>query len=101
MGNLPGGDPYEGLGFTSGILGFIYVIIALIYFFPISYLFKFAKKMKNALKSSDNTELTSAFSNLKSHYKFIGIFTIIILSLYVLIFIIGIAGGLAAAAGSI
>lgn len=96
MSSLPGGDPYNELGFSGGFLGIIYVIFALIYFFPILYLFMFAKKMKDALRTNDNIELTAAFSNLKSHYKFIGIFTIVILSLYVLIFIIGLIAGASA-----
>ncbi|MCB0424028.1 MAG: hypothetical protein KDD13_05280 [Mangrovimonas sp.] len=84
------------MGYSAG-MGMIYVVLALIYFFPILYLFKFAKKMKAALNSKNNGELTSAFSNLKSHYKFIGIFTVVILSIYLLIFIVAIIGGAAAA----
>ncbi len=70
-----------------GFLGLIYVGMALLYFFPIWYLYKFATKMKMALKTDDEAELTEAFSNLKSHYKFVGIFTIIILALYLLMFL--------------
>ncbi len=70
-----------------GLFGVFYVILALIYFFPIWYLFKFATKMKNALLTDDESELTEAFSNLKSHYKFVGILTIIMLSLYALMFL--------------
>ena len=97
MSSMPGGDPYSELGFNGGVLGFVYVILALVYFFPILYLFRFAKKMKDSLRTNDNSELTAAFSNLKSHYKFVGIFTIVILSLYLLIFIIAIFAGVSAA----
>ena len=97
LSSMPGGDPYSELGFSGGFVGIFYVIIALIYFFPILYLFRFAKKMKDALRGNDNVELTAAFSNLKSHYKFVGIFTIVILSLYVLIFIIAMLVGASSA----
>ncbi len=79
------------LGYTAGV-GFFYVVIALIYFFPILYLYKFSRKMKSALHSKNNDDFESAFANLKSHYKFVGILAIIIISLYVLLFLIGIVG---------
>ncbi|NVJ87817.1 MAG: hypothetical protein HWD82_00030 [Flavobacteriaceae bacterium] len=69
-----------------------YLVIAAIYFFPILYLFKFSKKMKIALASKNDDSLSGAFEMLKSHYKFLGVFTIIVLSLYALLFIIGMLG---------
>lgn len=65
----------------------VYLVFALIYFFPVLYLFKFSTKMKLALQNKDNDILEKAFENLKSHYKFIGVFTIITISLYVLVII--------------
>lgn len=88
-----GGDFAYGLGYSMGV-GLFYVCIALIYFFPILYLFKFSKKMKNALKLNNNEDFKLAVANLKSHYKFMGIFAIVIISVYVLIFL----GGFFAAA---
>lgn len=70
----------------------VYVIVALIYFFPILFLFKFSKRLKSALKSKEDEELASALEILKSHYKFIGVFTIIVLSLYALAIIAGLLG---------
>ncbi|MGA1227123.1 MAG: DUF5362 family protein, partial [Tamlana sp.] len=86
MGN---NNPYEGLGFSMGYFGLIYVALALLYFFPVYYLFNFSRKMKSALNNTNNDDLKSAFANLKSHYKYMGIFAIIIISIYVLAFIIG------------
>ncbi|MCL8007504.1 DUF5362 family protein [Gelidibacter japonicus] len=90
---MPGGNPYAGLGVDMSYFGMIYVVIALFYFFPVLYLFNFSRKMKSALSSNNNDELTAAFSNLKSHYKFIGIFTIVIISIYVLIFVFAMLAG--------
>lgn len=73
----------------------IYLIMAAIYLFPVYYLMQFANKMKAALASSDDTILTESLGMLKSHYKFIGVFTIIILSLYALIFIVAMLGVIA------
>ena len=65
-------------------MGLIYVLIGLLYFFPVFYLFKFSSKVRTALATKNTQELDAAFENLKSHYKFIGILMIITLSIYVL-----------------
>lgn len=69
----------------SGILfSLIYLVFAALYFIPINYLYKFSSNMKSALRSNNQAELTKAFEYLKSHYKFIGILTIIVFGLYIL-----------------
>jgi len=65
-------------------MGLMYVLIGLLYFFPVYYLFKFSSKVRTALMTKNTQELETAFENLKSHYKFIGILMIITLSIYVL-----------------
>lgn len=70
----------------------VYLVLALIYFFPVYYLYQFSSKMKKALQSKNDEDLANALEKLKSHYKFIGVFTIIILSIYLLLFIIGMLG---------
>lgn len=77
-------NPYAGTGFSMAYFGLIYIIMGAIYIIPIIYLFNFSRKMKAALKTKSNVDLKSAFSNMKSHYKFIGIFTLIVISLYAL-----------------
>lgn len=70
----------------------LYLIIALIYFFPIYYLNKFASNAKQAFRTDDTESLTKSFEYLKSHYKFMGIFTIVFISFYVLIFVFAMIG---------
>ena len=84
-------------GLSSGIITIVYLAMAALYFFPVMYLYKYSVRMKEALQSSNSDTLTEAFSNLKSHYKFIGVLTIVIISLYVLMFVITI--GAAAVSG--
>ncbi len=88
-GALRNNNPYEAMGFSMGYFGLIYVVMALIYFFPVLYLFNFSRKMKSALSNANKADFKSAFTNLKSHYKFMGVFTIVIISIYVLAFIFG------------
>jgi hypothetical protein len=74
-------------GAMKGLLAVLYVIIAVVYFFPIYYLYKYAKGMKQAFESSNSDVLSDALVNLKSHHKFLGIMTIVLISLYILTFI--------------
>lgn len=87
-----------GAGVFAGSLGafmsFIYLAIAAIYFFPVYYLFRFGSNAKRAFRENDSEALTSSLGYLKSHYKFIGIFMVSILSLYALIFVLAMLGGL-------
>jgi len=50
-------------------------------------LYNYAKGIKNALSSGNENILEKALVNLKSHHKFLGIMTIVMISLYVLFFI--------------
>lgn len=75
-----GAMPYPGIMMTI-----IYIVMGLVYFFPVYYLFKFASKVRPALISKNAQDLEAALENLKSHYKYIGILMIITLSIYLLI----------------
>lgn len=86
-----GGDVYGTA--MGGMLGVLYLFFAGIYVYPTWTLYKYSTCIKRALANKDQQEFNDAFRYLKSSFKFIGIFMIIILSLYVLI---AIFGGLAA-----
>ncbi len=88
-------NPYQNMGFSPAYIGLIYIVMAAIYFFPVLYLFNFSRKMRTALRTKNNDDLTAAFSNLKSHYKFLGIFTIVVISIYVLILLFAMIGAAA------
>ncbi|HEX2921279.1 MAG TPA: hypothetical protein VHO50_08960 [Bacteroidales bacterium] len=69
-------------GFPMGILAFVYIAIAVLFYFPVTYLYRFSVQMKPGLSSGDQPTVTSAFKNLKSMFRFMGIFAIVVLSLY-------------------
>jgi uncharacterized membrane protein (DUF485 family) len=73
-----------GVGYSSYALTGVYIIIALLYFFPCLYLFNFSSKMQMALRNNDQINLNAALGNLKSCFKFVGILTIVVLSFYLL-----------------
>lgn len=75
-----------------GALTGMYLLIAIIYFFPVLYLFKFSTSIRKALYENNEHQLTTAFGNLKRHYKFLGILTIILISVYTLAILFAILG---------
>lgn len=92
-------DELEALGGMSSAMGagmaFFYVIIAVIYFIPCLFLFRFANKMKVALLSNDQAALNTSFQNLKSMFRFFGIVTIIMLALWAIVLLIALVGAAA------
>lgn len=82
-----GNDIYDKGGVTAGMgaaMIFVYIIVAVVYFFPCLFLFRFSAKMKKALNSNSQDDLDLSFQNLKSMFKYVGIITIICLALYAL-----------------
>lgn len=92
------GSTVPGMGGMGGsfgvVIGVVYFALAAIYFFPVYYLNKFAANAKKAFRENDSEALTNSFEYLKSHYKFIGIFTLSIMILYGLILVFAVIGGL-------
>jgi len=74
--------------FPMAALGLVYIVLAAIYYFPVSYLYRFSVQMKEGLATDNNQSVTTGFENLKSLFKFMGIFTIVILSIYALLLVI-------------
>jgi hypothetical protein len=85
---------HQPMPFPTGMFTTFYIIMAIIYFFPVYYLFKFSEDLKAALEMGQEEQLTSAFRWLKSHYKYMGILFIIFVALGVLGFFASILAGI-------
>lgn len=85
-------------GFPIGVFGLVYILMAVLYYFPVTYLYRFSSNIRKGLNTGDPESVSSGFKNLKSLYKFMGIFTIVILSIYVLAIVIAIPVAIFAAA---
>lgn len=81
-------DEYRGsTALTSGmgaVMAVMYIGMAILFFFPYLFLFKFANQMKSALNTNDQQTLNSSFQNLKVMFRYVGILTIVLLSFYAL-----------------
>jgi len=82
-------NPYYNMRF----LGFIYIIIAVLYFYPANYLYNFATNTRRALSSDSQTSLNDGLSNLASNFKFVGVMAAVVLSFYALMFLISLFAG--------
>jgi hypothetical protein len=91
---------FNPLGAMKGFISVLYLIMAVLYFFPVFYLYKYANDTKNAIQNNDSELLSNGLGFLKSHHKFLGIMMIVILSLYVLMFIGMIGMGIFAASSA-
>ncbi len=84
--------PYNTMpsSFSSGMkigMTVVYLILALMMFFPCFYLYKFSVKMQSAVRSVNQDNFDESLMSLKSMFKFYGVFAIIILSVYALVII--------------
>lgn len=77
---------------TAIFITAIYLAFAVLLFFPCFYLNKFSVKMQAALNSVSQENFDESFKNLKSLFKFYGIFAIILLSFYALAFLVAMLG---------
>jgi hypothetical protein len=81
----------------GGFMSFLYILIAVFYFFFSFYLYQFGYRIKRGLMYNDVKEVTNATGKLKSFFKMWGITTIVILCFYVLVILIFIVIGVGAA----
>ncbi len=82
--------------FPLSFLGIIYFVIGALYVFPILSLWKFAQKTETGIRRKDSGDLELGLMNLRGFFRFIGIFSLAMIGLYILIIIgIGVFGAMA------
>ncbi|TSJ47670.1 hypothetical protein [Fluviicola chungangensis] len=74
-------------------MAFLYIGLTVAMIFPALYMIRFAGSITKGLNSNKQSEFEFGVQNLKSFYKFSGIFTIVFLSLYIILIFIGIGSG--------
>lgn len=87
---MPDEIPYPGIG---GFVGVLYILLGLLYYFPARYLYAFSVSTRVAIDHNDQKSMVKAFSRLKSFFKFWGVFMVIFLVFYALIFAFALIAG--------
>ena len=83
---------YMGDSPLGGAMGLLYILFAALYIYPLIKGFQFANGTKAACLTNNEAELARGFAGLQGYLQFIGILCIIVLIIYALLLI----GGLAA-----
>ncbi|MDH7462342.1 DUF5362 family protein [Chitinophagaceae bacterium 26-R-25] len=83
--------PFAGMGFFWLIYFLVFAVLTII---PNLYRYRFAAQVLQALDTNDQVTLTSSLGNLKSFYRFYGIMMIVLISIYVLIFLVAMVAGM-------
>ena len=78
----------KGLGIYESLLFIPILLIALVYFFPVLFLFRFSKHSSHAILQLDKLELSKAIKYLKYYFVYTGVLIIIVFSLYVVVLIV-------------
>ena len=78
----------KGLGIPESLMFVPVLFIAVVYFFPVLFLFRFSKHASHAVHKLDKLELHKAIKNLKFYFVYIGVLIILVFSLYVAILIV-------------
>ena len=91
--------PNAGMGGFSVLLGFIYVLLAGLYVGPAYFLHQFASSIGNLMDGGGDVALEAVLASQKSFWRFVGIMTLVLISLYALFFVIAISFGVLSSAG--
>ncbi|WP_347157498.1 hypothetical protein [Pontibacter chitinilyticus] len=95
MGSALASVLHNGMsGFMGTFFTVFYLLMALLYFFPVLYLYRFSANMLEGLRLQNQELVDASFKNLKSLFKFLGLLTAIVLGIYavLLLFGLGVAG---------
>jgi hypothetical protein len=64
------------------------LVIAVVYFFPILFLFRFSKHSSHAIQNLDILEFNKAIKNLKYWFAYLGVLVIAVFSFYIVVLIV-------------
>jgi hypothetical protein len=76
--------------FPTLLFGLIYLIFAAVYFFPLLFLYRFAAAAKRGIRATSGIEIENAFRYLRDHFSYMGVLTIVMLSMYLVIIVIAV-----------
>ncbi len=76
------------LGIPESMFIIVFIVVAAIYFFPVFYLFRFSRYMRDAIQMRNREKLDKAFKNLRIYFTYTGVLVIIVLSIYLIAIVV-------------
>lgn len=90
VGGLASSSSSSNPFFAGGVgvgFGFFYLLFAFLYIYPGMKLWKYANRIGDLVLSGNVTDLESALNEQRSFWKFLGVITLVMISLYALILV--------------
>ena len=87
---------FSQMGPAGGFIGFVYIAMAVLYVFPALFLFRYADGIRDLARLRTPRALEGALDQQRRFWRFVGIFTIVVLGLYVVGLLIAMIVGIAA-----
>jgi len=81
-------DEFSSGNLTSFLFIVYYLGVGVLYFVPMLYLYKSSDEIKKGIYSEDIFKITSGFKNFKFLFTYMGIFTIVVIIFYVLLWVL-------------
>ncbi len=82
MGTVFSSIAGDAMPIPTYLFSVIYLLFALLYFFPIRSLYRFSVQAKKGLAERNSLDMESALGNLRAHYTFLGYLMVIVLIIY-------------------
>ncbi len=79
-------------GVPGYAIGIIYVLLPLLYVYPVKKMFDYVRNTRNALNCDLQDSLDESFRNMHSILRYWGILTIVMLVLYAVLIVVAICG---------
>jgi hypothetical protein len=87
------GSVFAALGAIGPYMGIFYIAFGAIMIYPNWKLLKFGSSMSPGLRKSDQLMVNDALKNLKSYFKILGIFMLVMVGIYVLAIVVVMSAG--------
>jgi len=81
-----GGNPQVAT-FTGYFMAFVFTVVIALYIYPVYALYKYSTMVKQGILGNDQYVFNEAFRHLKGAFRYMGILTLIGISIYALIFL--------------
>lgn len=73
------------LGIPESLMMVVFATIGILCYFPVFFLFRFSKNIRDAIQNHDQRKLAKGFRNLRLFFAYFGILVILVISVYLIL----------------
>jgi hypothetical protein len=75
------------LGIPEWLMFVVFIVIGILYFFPVFFLFRFSRNTRDGIQNQDPEKLAKGFRNLRLYFAYLGIMVILVITVYFMLLI--------------